>query len=310
LNAAAQSPLARLRRVAADAFTLFLLPVSVVLLPWSLGFRVLKCFARCERLYHEAVEPAWIAARVHCPGSDEKMWKYRFRLLRLVDQADSYLTLLRGGRWWQRRIDEHGEWPTAVGARVFLTYHWGAGHWIWQRLHAQGFDAWFLARRVHGRALGMSRLSHTYGRFRAWAICRIGSRGPLFVGGSRDLLRQALDAGDSLVGMLDLPAGAQQNAIETTLLDGHVRFPLGLASLAVESGVPVTLFSAGLDLANGRRQLWMETLPAGMNVDEIMRRYVAHLDERLRAMPEFWQIWREASLMFVDADTSSARQAL
>ena len=35
------------------------------------------------------------------------------------------------------------------------------------------------------------------------------------------------------------------------------------------------------------------------DLDEAMRRYVAHLDERLRERPAFWQIWRDASAIFV-----------
>lgn len=300
----------RVRRTAADAFILFLLPGFAALLPWSLGFALLKRCARSPRLYREATEPAWAAAREHCPGSDEKKWKYHYRLLRLVDHVDSYLTLLRGERWWRRHIDQYGEWPESRDARVFLTYHWGAGHWIWRRLRAQGFNARFLVKRVQGQALGYGRVSHWYGKFRAWAIRRIGSDGPLFIGGSGDAVNRELHAGGSIVGMLDLPASPTQRAMEMGLLDGRARFPLGLAHLAVGAGAGISLFSAGLDPGSGRRKLWIENLPAGVSAEETMRCYIAHLDQRLRAMPEFWQIWREAPLIFVATDAASTGQAL
>jgi phosphatidylinositol dimannoside acyltransferase len=293
-----QSILARSRRFAADALGMYLLPGFVAVLPWRLGFGLLKRCARNERLYQEAADPAWVAAREHCPDSDEKTFKYRFRLLRLVDHTDVYLTLLRGKRWRQRNITALGDWPQA-GACVFLTYHWGAGNWVWPLLRERGFAAYFLAQRPQGRSLGLTRLSHWFGSLRGWALRRIGSRGALFTGDSAETVIAALRRGESVVGMLDLPARAQQSAAQFSLLDGEVRFPLGLARLGTELPVAIALFSFGLDFSTGRRELRIEKLDANLSPQEVLRRYVAHLDGRLRAAPEAWQIWREASAMFV-----------
>ena len=293
-----QSILARGRRFGADALDLYILPGFVSLLPWRLGFALLKRFARSERLFRGAVDLAWAAARTHCPDSDEQTWKFRFRLLRLVDHADVYLTLLRGERWRRRHIVALGDWPQP-GACVFLTYHWGAGNWIWPLLHERGFDAYFLAQRAQGRALGLTRLSHWFGHFRGWALRRIGSRGGLFTGGSAETVIAELRSGASVVGMLDLPAGSRQSAAEFPLLDGQVRFPLGLARLGSEIPVPIALFSFGLDFATGRRELRIETFPGNPQPLDVMQHYVAHLDARLRAAPEAWQIWCEAPAMFV-----------
>ncbi len=301
--------LARLRRVFADALTLYLLPGFVALLPWSLGFWVLKHCARSKGLYREAVEPAWAAARAHCPGCDEDMWKYRFRLLRLVDHADVYLTLFRGKRWRQRYIAQSGTWPESGRAHVLLTYHWGAGNWIWPLLRERGFDAYFLAQRAQGRALGLTRASHWFGGFRGWALRRIGSRGALFTGGSADAVFAVLRSGGSVVGMLDLPAREKQAAVQCPLLDGQVRFPFGLARLGSETSAQTAVFSFGLDFDTGRRDLRIETLPPGLSPDEVLQRYAAHLDARLRAAPEAWQIWREAPAIFVvrSNDTDSSK---
>jgi hypothetical protein len=288
----------RLRHAAGDAVLLFALPCSIALLPWSIGFRVLRRLARIPRLWRNAVEPAWDNAKAYLPGVDETSWKFEQRLLRLVDNTDSYLTLLRGDRWWQRRVDVVGDWPPS-GARVFLTYHWGAGHWIWRFLRARGFDAGFVARRAEGRSLGMGRLSHAYAAFRGWALRRIGSRGPIFVGSGKTALRDDLNAGASIVGMLDLPAGPQQRAMELPLFDREARLPVGLAQLAIDANSPITLFSAGLDPQTGRRTLRIESLPTDVTLEGAMQQYVAHLDARLRERSAFWQIWRDAPAMFV-----------
>ncbi len=293
----------RLRHAFSDALTLFLIPAFAAILPWRVGFAWLKRLARKPWLYRESVEPAWAAAQLYCPENDAEEWKYRFRLLRLVDHTDTYLSLLRGPAWWQRHVDQSGSWPEDNNARVFLTFHWGAGHWIWRLMHRHGFDGYFLARRAQGRALGRGRVSHWYGRFRAWAICRIGSRGPLYVGGSTKALMGILQSAGSVVGMLDLPARPGQRATTVELLRRAATFPLGLAETACRYQAGITVFSADLDIDSGRRRLRVETLPPSIDVESVMQRYAAHLDRCLASELAFWQIWREAPAIFAQTAT-------
>lgn len=302
--------LGRLRRAAADLLTLYALPAFVALLPWSIGFRLLAWIARSEALYRLAVEPAWEAARTHLPNLDEREWKRRFRLLRLVDHVDVYLTLWRGRRWRTRNIAVRADWPQP-GPCVFLTYHWGAGNWIWPYLRERGFDAHFVMQRAQGRSHGHTRLSHWFAHWRVWGMRRAGSAGVLYTGASASEVGTALRDGRSIVGMLDLPARPDQRAAEAPLLDGRVRCPLGLARLGVEAHASIALFSFGLDFGTGRRDLCVQTLPPGLSAEDVLQRYMAHLDARLRAAPEAWQIWREASAMFVAAaDAGSKTQGI
>ena len=303
-----RSSLARLRAAVADALTLYLLPAFVALLPWPLGFRLLRAVARSEQLYRLAVEPAWAAAQPHCPDCDEREWKFRFRLLRLVDHVDVYLPLLRSRRWRRRYIVESGSWPEP-GPCVFLTYHWGAGNWVWPRLRERGFDARFVMQRPQGRSHGLTRLSHWFAHFRVWGMRRAGSGGVVFTGSGAGEVGAALRGGHSIVGMLDLPARPEQRAVEVALLDGTVRLPTGLARLGCESGLPIALFSFGLDFRTGRRDLRVECLPAGLGVEQVLALYAAHLDTRLREAPESWQIWREAPAMFVRTASDAGRPA-
>lgn len=299
-----------MRRALADLGTLYLLPGAVALLPWPIGFALLRRIARSESLYRLTVEPAWDAARSHFPDLDEREFKFRFRLLRLVDHADVYLTLLRGRRWRQRYIDVTGTWPdTRPG--LLLTYHWGSGNWIWPMLRERGVHAHFLARRAVGTALGHTRLSHAFGNFRAWALARIGSAGPLFTGGSASEITQAWRDGCSVVGMLDIAAQREQGGLDIELLDRPARFPQGLLALAKQAQVPVALFSFGLDFATGRRQLRLECLADGFSPADAMSRYAAHLDARLREQPAAWQVWREAPAIFAaEKDAAGPAQGL
>lgn len=291
----------RILRVLADKFGMYVMPFSCVLLPWPMAFRMLRCYAAIPVLFCDAVEVAWLMAKDYSHHLDEKTWKQRFRLLRMVDQADIYLTLTRGERWRRRYIAQSGDWPACARACMFLTYHWGAGNWVWPLLRAHGFSAYFLARRPHGRLLGTTLLAHWYGIFRVWALRRIGSAGIILTGGSGSAIVDALRKGESVVGMLDLPAAERQQTLEFSLLERRVRLPVGLAQLATETSARIVVFSFGLNFASGRRTLNVETLPVGIALDAAMQFYVLHLQARLYQSPESWHMWHEARTMFVAA---------
>jgi hypothetical protein len=285
-------------RGVADALCLYVIPLGAALLPWRAGFALLKLLSRWRFLHRDSIASLWAAAASYFPDADAREWQRRVRLLLLVEHTDTYLTVLRGDRWWRRHIAVRGAVPSGAQANLLLTYHWGTGNWIWPVLRAHGIGAHFLARRPHGRSLGLSRLSLWYGRLRGWSLRRIGSSGVIFTGDSSDAIRQALATGASVIGMLDIAARDGRPTFAGTLLGRRVCLPTGLARIAVDSAVPVTLFSLGLDWNTGARDLQLRALPPDASVDAVMHEYLQHLDERLRAAPEAWQMWHEAQAIF------------
>ncbi|HET9034187.1 MAG TPA: hypothetical protein VFN25_14940 [Dokdonella sp.] len=300
-----------IKRNVADLISLFVVPIFVALLPWSIGFRVLKGLARYDRRHRAAVEQAWQAAKAHLPEQNEADWKRRFRLLRLLERTDTWLVLFRSSRWWARRIDQVGEWPKQGGPFVLLTYHWGGGQWVWRQLHHHDIQAHFLAKRAAVSDLGAGRVSLWYARFRELGIRRPGNREIIYTGGSSEKIQDALRMGRSVVGMMDVPAASHQASLQRPLLDGAIRFPIGLARLANELDVPVVVFSCAFDINNGRRMLNVISLPAGTPVETTASVYVQHLGACLQAENAFWQIWQAAPLMFaqVEPDSATAPQA-
>ena len=287
----------RFARTLGDALCLYVIPLTAALLPWRLGFAWLKRLSRVSFLHRDSVASLWSGAAPYFPGADAREWQRRARLLLLVEHTDTWLTLLRGNRWWRRHIRVDGNFPQAGHANLLLSYHWGTGNWIWRVLRAHGIGAYFLARRPHGRSLGLTRLSHWYGRWRSFSLRRIGSSGIIFTGDSADAIRQALAANASVVGMLDLGAGAGQRAADGMLLGRPVRLPFGLVRIAQELGAGIALFSVGLDWQSGERDLRIELVPA-TDAAAAMDAYIRHLDARLRTAPEAWQMWHEAHAIF------------
>jgi len=290
-----------LGRALADALGLYVIPLAAALLPWRVAFALLKQLARWPFLHRESIDSLWAGAVPFFPTADARQWKRRARLLLLVEHADTWLTLLRSDRWWRRHVSISGSIPAADQANLLLTCHWGAGNWVWPILRAHGVGAWFLARRPHGRSLGLTRLSHWYGQLRAWGLRRIGSCGVIFTGDSAEAIRQALAARASVIGMLDIGVRDGRNGVRGSLLGRDVRVPAGLARIAVDSATAVTVFSVGLDWRSGARDLIIHPLPPGADTAAVMAAYLEHLDRRLRQAPEAWQMWHEAHAIFMPA---------
>ena len=268
----------------------------MALLPWRVGFAVLKALARRSWGFTHEADAAWNVAAAHAGLLDEHAWKYRYRLLRWVERADTYLTLLHGTSWWARRVRVRGEFPAAAPACVMLTFHWGAGHWVWKLLRARGIRAYFLARKPLVQDFGHARVSAWYASLRGWGLKRIGSLGPLYTGGSGTRVLEALGRGDSIVAMLDLPSSGDRASETVELLDRAVNLPSGVARLAESARAPLAVFSCRL-LDDGTRELWIEPLDA-MSAAETMQRYACRLDALLREAPEAWLIWHEAVAAF------------
>src|SRR5215468_9840855 len=218
----------RFARALTDALCLYVIPLTTALLPWRWGFAWLRRLSAVQFLHRDSVASLWAGAAPFYPGADAQEWQRRARLLLLVEHTDTWLTLLRGERWWRRHVRVAGRFPAGDRANLLLTYHWGTGNWIWRVLRAHGIGAYFLARRPHGRSLGMTRLSHWYGRLRRWSLRRIGSSGVIFTGDSADAIRQALAGKQSVIGMLDLGVRDGQRAVAGSLLGRPIRLPFGL----------------------------------------------------------------------------------
>lgn len=305
MNGAIADLFDRVRRAVVDAVGLFVVPALLALLPWRITFRLLRHLAVRTRSFRTEADAAWSIARVFVEHPDERAFKATYKLTRWIERVDTYLTLWRSSRWWLARIDISGEWPERGKPCLFLTYHWGAGHWVWKCLDAAGFHAYFLARRPQVADMGMSRIALWYGRFRSWGFSRIGSLGPLFTGGSMDRMRHAFAHGKHVVGMLDLPPEGPRSARAAVLLGRQVMLPGRLIESWDETEIRFALIRCSFDPATGRRRLAIEALARTMRADEVFATYVKRLEECLRDAPALWMMWHEAPAIFIDPAKST-----
>lgn len=281
---------------------LFGLPALVCLLPWPLGFALLKRVARMPSVFADVVEGAWAQASQTLPALDRSHFCRRHRLLLLIDRCDSSLCLLRSHRWWRRHVEVLGDPLENMQAGLFLSMHWGCGGWIWRYLDACGVPAHVLGRRAEVTDVGRSWLSRAYLSWRTWAAMRSGCRGFIEPGGSAERIRAAFAADEMVLGMVDMVPKPEQRSAAVTLLGRATHFPTGLVAVAVRAGAPITVASMGVDMDSGRRQLFLEILPEGLEVEDAMRRYAAHLQQRVETRPAQWQAWHYAAAYFARGD--------
>src|SRR5207244_8202621 len=112
-------------------------PAVAAGLPWRRGFSLLDSLASHDDMYSDSTASALAGVRSFAPIDDEREWKRRYRLTRLVDHCDMFLIRIRTRRWFARYVDVEGDTPRS-GPYIAMTFHWGAGLWAIARMHATG----------------------------------------------------------------------------------------------------------------------------------------------------------------------------
>ena len=236
---------------------LAVIPGVSALLPWPLGFRWLSWQAGNDALYRETCDAAAAGAGSVFEIGNPEVWKRRHRLVRLVDHCDLWLTRSRSISWLDRHVDVDGAWPRQ-GPFIAMTFHWGAGLWALAHLHRQGLRARFLSARIDPAAFHGDFIAHRYARMRNAAVEKIGGGPVIYTGGASSSITDALNAGDVVVALYDLPADDRRSTLTTTVCGHPVRLPAGMARVAAAGSVPVVPFAMDFDEATGRRRLRIE----------------------------------------------------
>jgi hypothetical protein len=233
-------------------------PALAAVLPWRLGFRLLDGIASRGELYCAPTAEAIAGAASVTPIDDERDWKRRYRLTRLVDHCDMFLMRLRGRRWFEKNVEVEGEWP-ASGPFVAMTFHWGAGLWALRQMHQSGATVRLVAAPMTQDQVRADPVGGLYARWRFRAVELAGGGPVIFTGGACVFaIRRALADGHAVVALYDIPAGMTSKTLRTTVCGRPVSLPAGMATLAVKAGVPVVAFEMAVDYLTGRRRLRIE----------------------------------------------------
>ncbi len=113
-----------------------------------------------------------------------------------------------------------------------------------------------------------------------------------------DRFTQGLAQGLAL-GRAERPADAVAASSDVKMLGSRIRVPRGLLRVAAERRVAVTVFTVGIDLENGTRQLTIHTLPMEENIEILMGQVFGKMEAVLQNAPAAWHFWSEADRFFI-----------
>jgi hypothetical protein len=288
----------RLKGETRDLVELVLLPGLATVLPWRWCYRVFRILSRWDRLYWADGMRNCEQARKHGCVMDMADCRRKWRLMSMVDQADFYLAISRSNRWMQRHMDVEGRWPEPGKPAILCTFHWGAGMWALRNLGASGLRAHALVGPQRPEMFPGHRLRYVYYRIRNHAVRRALGTVPLDISGTLRPVLKALRAGEQVAAAVDVPAYLSSSSQSIPFLNQQARFPRGLLRLAADQGVPVTIFINGIRFHDGRRFLRLYSLGVIRDVDMLMAKVYAHLEDLIREEPAAWHFWRISDAFF------------
>ena len=277
---------------------LFLLPSLAAILPWPLCFRLFHRLVKLKSLYRRETEAALEGVASIAPVADARAWSEATRMVRLVDHADLYLSMFRSDAWLHRHVTVAGAWPEGNKPFIAITFHWGAGMWALRHMRAQGRKASVLVRGVEKNISSVSML-YGYAKLRLIEVARAGGS-KIVLTGNNSLyeMKSKLKSGECVVGLMDVPQGHNRNYVTANLLGKVAYFPRGLLHLAVNSGVPVVVYSMGLDRQSGRRNLIISPPLQFKNEGELLGKLASRLNELIDIDPPAWHQWAGVQSFF------------
>lgn len=267
-----------------------LLPGLAALLPWPWAFALFRRLARWPWLYAPEWRPALAAASVLLPVADAVDWAWRYRLLRLIDHADFWLSRTRGESWMRRHLHQEGEWPAPGEPFVGVFFHWGPGLWPVRALRAAGHRCAVLAARFSRRSMGGAWLGYRYGAARLDELARVAGRPLIYAPGSTARALAVLAEGDCVLGAPDTPPTETRAVVPVRLFGRPARYAEGLVRIARRAGVPVLVLCFPPDLETGRRRV--RVLGSFDSADPaLLQRLVDLWQERLVEAPWAFTLW-------------------
>jgi len=285
-----------------DFVELVLLPGMAAVLPWPVCFRLFKRVSRWSWLYASDSRAALAQAKKYGRCSDPVTWLADRRLVTLLDHADHYLVRTRSVAWLHRHVDVQGQWVSKGQAALLWTFHWGMGMWALRHAREHGLHAPMVLAAPSGPDFVGRTVFGCYVRARMRSVALALGEPVIFVPGGMSEVRQAIVRQQQVIVVMDVPQDQVSMTRITSLLDVPVSVPAVLPRMAVEQGLPVTVFHMGVDRQTGRRLLQIDPLGVHTDAGALTDAAFGSLDRLLRTDPAAWHLWAQAERFFVARD--------
>ncbi len=255
-------------------------------------------------VFPQETEQALAGVRSIEPSADEKAWQNAHRLVRLVDHADLYLSILRSDRWLARHVTVEGRWPER-GPFLAAFFHWGAGLWGLRHLSHHRHSAAFLSVHFDRETFRAAPLRYWYARLRAWETGRAAARPLIYTGNAPAQMRRIYRQGHNVTAALDVPLAQTRGSLPARLFERPAWLPKGVIRIAVRLRVPIVVFSMGLNHDTGARQLRISDPISGNDENELAAHFAQILERLIAADSPAWHMWAHVQDFFVEGATAA-----
>jgi hypothetical protein len=283
-----------------DALELVFIPALAVALPWPLCFMVLRGLAKLPFFYRIPVRRGLEQAEMRgwMLPHQRQQWAQDLRLVRMVDHADFYLCATRQSTWLKKYVQLDGQWPAPGQAGLLSTFHWGAGMWALRHAREQGLQPHMMLARFDPQHFSDQPVLLRYGQARTAGVAREAGHDTIDPLHSREAIQMAFKQKQQIMAVMDVPSDTVRSTHAVEFLGQPIAMPSGLLRMAAENQIPVTLFSMGIDMKTGRRQLRIRTLPVIEDLPLLMGTVFNEMDMLVRQTPTHWHFWSEAERIF------------
>ncbi len=265
-------------------------PLLACLMPWAWFYRLARQLSRLPMLYRQETDRAVAAAAATKLFPTDEIWRRHYRLNKLIDGADPWLSRARGDRWLDRYVDVEGSWPSAPFAAVGL--HWGTGIWALHHMRRQVGDVSMVLRPFAEWGGAFSAPMRLYLQRYEREIARAGGAPITPTGaGLTRRIRTNFDQGRNLLVLLDVPKGVNRDPIAIDFLGQPTYFASGAINIVLEQGRPLVPYAIGVDFATGRRRLKIHQAIAEVDTKQAMQQLAGFFDPIVRQQPPAWHFW-------------------
>jgi drug/metabolite transporter (DMT)-like permease len=221
------------------------------------------------------------------------------RLIRVIDFADMWLSLLRSDRWVRRFVKVNDAERVRGEAALILIFHFGGGWWMSRYFRLLGERISIVMFRGAPGPSWAERYMHRFGILRLQWIEKI-CRSPLIVtddGGAGRKVADTWKSGAHVYIASDMPPVLVRDSIAVPFFEREGYFPVKPLELAAKHGVPVYAMISAWD-----RETLTPTIEFRRLQGDTPEARLAHMvslhETIIRARPGAWHLWGEWPLFF------------
>ncbi len=275
---------------------LLILPAIAMLLPWSWCSWLYWKISRFDWLFRLQVSGGYPNAAALGMVANKADWQRRVRYHMLVDNADAFLTLVRGAGWIKKYICLNSQEPVDWSeyrrrSCLFVAFHYGQGFWALCYFLQQGIPVAFLHLPMPQKIRWGEYIQIWMGRWRIQRVRKISGAQCISTGGSVEKITSRLAGNGAVLVMPDVPLKRETFSLPMTLIGRRAHLAAGALRYPIDHEIPIHAYTMVADPKTGLRQLNIFGAISYQDGQELGQRLGDLLSEAIASDSAAWYGW-------------------